>query len=110
MEIAVYVSNRLGLLSFADLPLLMLYAGRNNILLWLTIWSHSTFLLLDRWVSYICGPSSRPTLRDLAATGRRLGRACKREQAAVLGLSHCRHARDVHFDPNIPPTTTLENV
>ncbi|KAH8711913.1 ferric reductase-like protein transmembrane component 4 [Phaeosphaeriaceae sp. PMI808] len=47
------VSNRLGLLSFANLPLVFLYASRNNLLLWLTNWSHSTFLLLHRWVASI---------------------------------------------------------
>jgi hypothetical protein len=47
------VSNRLGLLSFANLPLVFLYAGRNNILLWITNWSHSTFLLLHRWIAAI---------------------------------------------------------
>ncbi|KAM0330482.1 hypothetical protein ACHAQA_003426 [Verticillium albo-atrum] len=47
-------SNRVGMLSFANLPLLILYAGRNNILLWVTNWSHSTFLLLHRWVAFIC--------------------------------------------------------
>lgn len=49
-----YISNRVGILSFANLPLLVLYAGRNNILLWLTNWSHSTFLLLHRWIAFIC--------------------------------------------------------
>ncbi|KAH7362371.1 ferric reductase transmembrane component 4 [Plectosphaerella cucumerina] len=47
-------SNRVGMLSFANLPLLFLYAGRNNILLWITNWSHSTFLLLHRWIAFIC--------------------------------------------------------
>ncbi|GKT57100.1 ferric-chelate reductase [Colletotrichum tofieldiae] len=47
------VSNRLGLLSFANLPLVFLYAGRNNLLLWATDWSHSTFLLLHRWIAAI---------------------------------------------------------
>ncbi|KAK2026910.1 ferric reductase-like protein transmembrane component 4 [Colletotrichum zoysiae] len=47
------VSNRLGLLSFANLPLVFLYAGRNNLLLWVTDWSHSTFLLLHRWIAAI---------------------------------------------------------
>lgn len=50
---AVMISNRIGLLSFANLPLLFLYAGRNNILLWITDWSHTTFLLLHRWVAAI---------------------------------------------------------
>lgn len=47
------ISNRIGLLSFANLPLVFLYAGRNNILLWITNWSHSTFLLLHRWIAAI---------------------------------------------------------
>jgi ferric reductase like protein/FAD binding domain-containing protein len=47
------ISNRLGLLSFANLPLVFLYAGRNNILLWITNWSHSTFLLLHSWIAAI---------------------------------------------------------
>ena len=52
-EIVTYVTNRLGVLSFANIPLVFLYAGRNNILLWLTNWSHGTFLLLHRWVAWI---------------------------------------------------------
>lgn len=51
--IQMLVSNRLGLLSFANLPLVFLFAGRNNVLLWLTNWSHSTFLLLHRWIAAI---------------------------------------------------------
>ncbi|KAI5456993.1 ferric reductase-like protein transmembrane component 4 [Mariannaea sp. PMI_226] len=51
--ICMLISNRLGLLSFANLPLVFLYAGRNNLLLWLTNWSHSTFLLLHRWIAAI---------------------------------------------------------
>lgn len=54
LEIVTYVSNRAGVLSFANIPLLFLYSGRNNVLLWLTNWSHSTFLLLHRWVAAIC--------------------------------------------------------
>jgi hypothetical protein len=53
-EILTYVANRTGVLSFANIPLLVLYTGRNNFLLWLTDWSHSTFLLLHRWVAFIC--------------------------------------------------------
>lgn len=36
-DIISYMTNRLGVLSFANIPLLFLYAGRNNILLWLRI-------------------------------------------------------------------------
>ena len=33
------------------MPHLILFAGRNNILLWLTNWSHSTFIVLYRWIA-----------------------------------------------------------
>ncbi|KIY01866.1 uncharacterized protein Z520_02004 [Fonsecaea multimorphosa CBS 102226] len=52
-EILTYVTNRTGVLSFANIPLLILYAGRNNVMLWLTNWSHDTFILLHRYVAVI---------------------------------------------------------
>ncbi|KAL2810538.1 hypothetical protein BJX63DRAFT_444717 [Aspergillus granulosus] len=52
-EIISYVGNRTGVLSFANIPLLVLYSSRNNVLLWLTNWSHSTFLFLHRWIAII---------------------------------------------------------
>ncbi|KAH6889204.1 ferric reductase transmembrane component 4 [Thelonectria olida] len=53
-QLASYISNRTGVLSFANIALLVLYAGRNNVLLWLTDWSHATFLLVHRWVAWLC--------------------------------------------------------
>lgn len=53
-EVIALFSNRTGVLSMCNLPLVLLYAGRNNFLLWLTNWSHSTFLLLHRWVAVMC--------------------------------------------------------
>ena len=49
-----HYGNRVGVLSFANMPLIFLFAGRNNFLLWLTDWSYSTFLLLHRWIGFIC--------------------------------------------------------
>ncbi|XWW97155.1 hypothetical protein V2A60_005136 [Cordyceps javanica] len=49
-----HVANRLGMLSFANIPLLVLFAGRNNILLWLTNWPRTTFLMMHRWIAVIC--------------------------------------------------------
>ncbi|KAB5566033.1 ferric reductase like transmembrane component-domain-containing protein [Coniochaeta sp. 2T2.1] len=48
-----YVSCRTGVLGFALLPLTILFPGRNNILLWLSDWSHGTYMLLHRWVARI---------------------------------------------------------
>ncbi|KAI1843339.1 hypothetical protein JX266_010513 [Neoarthrinium moseri] len=52
-EIMAYVLWRTGALAYIIAPLIFLFAGRNNILLWLTNWSHSTFLVLHRWVARI---------------------------------------------------------
>jgi len=47
------LGNRLGVLSFANFGVLVLFSSRNNILLWLTDWQHSTFVILHRWVARI---------------------------------------------------------
>lgn len=52
-EIMGYVSARTGVLAFALAPLVILLSGRNNVLLWCTNWSHSTYMLLHRWVARI---------------------------------------------------------
>ena len=52
-EVLAYVANRTGVLAFALAPLVILFSGRNNILLWCTNWSHSTYMLLHRWVARI---------------------------------------------------------
>ncbi|KAF2000908.1 ferric reductase transmembrane component 4 [Amniculicola lignicola CBS 123094] len=50
-EVMGYLSARTGVLAFALAPLVILLSGRNNVLLWLTNWSHSTYMLLHRWVA-----------------------------------------------------------
>ena len=50
-EILLYIANRTGIMAFALLPLVLLFAGRNNFLLWLTNWSHATYLLFHRHVA-----------------------------------------------------------
>ena len=52
-EIRSFVGNRTGALSLVNIALSVLYAGRNNVLISLTSWSHTTFLLLHRWVASI---------------------------------------------------------
>lgn len=48
-----YLLGRTGVFAYIFLPLLFLFAGRNKVLLWLTNWSHSTYLVLHRWVARI---------------------------------------------------------
>lgn len=51
-ELLAYVGNRTGVLAFANLPILILFAGRNNLFSFLTGWSQMTFQHYHRWVSY----------------------------------------------------------
>ncbi|GJC99334.1 ferric reductase transmembrane component 4 [Colletotrichum higginsianum] len=53
-QLTIIVGDRAGVLAFADFVAIFLFSSRNNVLLWLTDWSHSTFLLLHRWVAYAC--------------------------------------------------------
>ncbi|EAU80911.1 metalloreductase [Coprinopsis cinerea okayama7 len=48
------IGDRTGVLAMADFVALFLFSSRNNVLLWITNWSHSTFLLLHRWIAYCC--------------------------------------------------------
>lgn len=49
-EVIAYIFYRFGAFSFALFPVVILFSSRNNVLLWLTNWSHSTYLLLHRWI------------------------------------------------------------
>ncbi|KAI1302543.1 ferric reductase like transmembrane component [Xylaria venustula] len=48
-EICEYVGNRTGTLSLVNTAIAILFAGRNNLLINLTGWSHTTFLTFHRW-------------------------------------------------------------
>ncbi|TLD17787.1 uncharacterized protein PgNI_02129 [Pyricularia grisea] len=52
-ELCEYVGNRSGILSFVNMAIAILFAGRNNIFIALTGWSHATFLVLHRWTARI---------------------------------------------------------
>jgi hypothetical protein len=47
------IGDRAGVLAAANLVPLLLTSSRNNLLLWLTNWSHTTYLLVHRWLGYI---------------------------------------------------------
>jgi hypothetical protein len=48
------VGDRAGVIAFCLYVSLFLFSSRNNILIWLTGWSHGTYLLLHRWIAYLC--------------------------------------------------------
>lgn len=46
-----YVADRTGIITIATLPLMILFGGRNNFLLWLTRWKFATFITYHRWIA-----------------------------------------------------------
>lgn len=53
IQISRYVSVRTGIMACFLLPLMYLFAGRNNFLLWLTGWKQSTFYTYHKWICRI---------------------------------------------------------
>jgi hypothetical protein len=54
IQLTRYVADRSGILAFSQIPLLIAFAGRNNILIWLTGWSYQTFNVWHKWVARMC--------------------------------------------------------
>ncbi|CAG1973497.1 unnamed protein product [Fusarium graminearum] len=52
MQTISIVGNRAGDMAMGNVVVLFLFSTRNNILLYITDWSHSTYLLLHRWLGY----------------------------------------------------------
>lgn len=52
-EMAAYIGNRTGVLSFANMALAILFSARNNPLLYFSGWSQNTFIVLHRWAARV---------------------------------------------------------
>lgn len=48
-----YVSDRTGVISFANFPIIWLFGMRNNLLMWLTGWDFGTYNNFHRWVARV---------------------------------------------------------
>jgi hypothetical protein len=48
-----YVSDRTGIISFANFPIIWLFGMRNNFAIWLTGWDFGTYNNFHRWVARI---------------------------------------------------------
>ncbi|KAF7557597.1 hypothetical protein G7Z17_g508 [Cylindrodendrum hubeiense] len=53
LQILRYVSDRSGIISFYNFPLIWLFGMRNNLLMWLTGWDFGTYNNFHRWVARI---------------------------------------------------------
>ncbi|KAJ5746842.1 uncharacterized protein N7511_008538 [Penicillium nucicola] len=52
-QVLRYSADRTGIMSFANFPLLWLFAGRNNIFLWASGWSYASFNIFHRHVARV---------------------------------------------------------
>ena len=52
-ETVGFISNRTGVLGFANMALAILTAGRNNPLLMVTGWNYTTFITFHRWAARV---------------------------------------------------------
>ncbi|KPM39373.1 hypothetical protein AK830_g7186 [Neonectria ditissima] len=52
-QVLRYASDRAGIISFANFPLIWLFGMRNNMLMWLTGWDFGTYNNFHRWVARI---------------------------------------------------------
>ncbi|KAH8548511.1 ferric reductase like transmembrane component-domain-containing protein [Umbelopsis sp. PMI_123] len=46
-----YIADRSGIISFTQLPMVFLFASRNNVFLYVTGWSYDRFTLAHKWIS-----------------------------------------------------------
>ncbi|OBT63155.1 hypothetical protein VE03_07833 [Pseudogymnoascus sp. 23342-1-I1] len=53
MQLQRYIADRTGTIAYANLPVLWMFSGRNNVFLWATGWSFSTFNIFHRHVARI---------------------------------------------------------
>ncbi|ODQ65218.1 hypothetical protein NADFUDRAFT_83263 [Nadsonia fulvescens var. elongata DSM 6958] len=51
MQICRMLADRTGIICFTQIPLLFLFGGRNNFLMWVTGWSFDTFNAYHRWIA-----------------------------------------------------------
>lgn len=52
MQTLSIVGNRAGVMAMGNVVALFLFSARNNVLLYITDWGYSTYLLLHRWLGY----------------------------------------------------------
>ncbi|AOW06415.1 ferric reductase like transmembrane component-domain-containing protein [Yarrowia lipolytica] len=53
VQLERFLADRTGIMSFTQAPIVFLFAGRNNFLMWLTGWSFDTFNVYHRWTSRV---------------------------------------------------------
>ncbi|KAH8724234.1 ferric-chelate reductase-like protein [Phaeosphaeriaceae sp. PMI808] len=53
MQLTRYVSDRTGIISFVNFPLVWLFGMRNDVLMWITGWGFGTYNAFHRWIARV---------------------------------------------------------
>lgn len=53
LQVLRYVSDRTGIISFANFPIIWLFGMRNNVVIWMTGWDFGTYNNFHRWAARI---------------------------------------------------------
>ncbi|KAK7205713.1 ferric reductase like transmembrane component-domain-containing protein [Myxozyma melibiosi] len=53
IQLSRYLADRTGIMSFVQIPPLILFGGRNNFLMWATGWSYQSFMVYHRWIARV---------------------------------------------------------
>jgi len=53
MQLWRYVSDRTGIISLANFPIIWIFGMRNNVLIWATGWGFGTYNSFHRWVARV---------------------------------------------------------
>jgi predicted ferric reductase len=53
VQLSRYVSDRTGIISLANFPLVWLFGMRNDVLMWMTGWGFGTYNAFHRWVARV---------------------------------------------------------
>src|SRR5438270_2310362 len=54
IQLTCYIADRSGILAFVQIPLLIAFAGRNNLLIWITGRGFQTFNVGHNWIARVC--------------------------------------------------------
>lgn len=51
LQLCRYIADRTGIISFTQLPMVFLFSGKNNVMLYVTGWSYDRFTVAHKWIS-----------------------------------------------------------
>lgn len=85
------MSDRTGIISFANFPLIWLFGMRNNIVMWLTGWDFGTYNNFHRWVARVA--TVQAVIHSVGYTVLIIRRMLRLPYTLLLTLTDCHRCR-----------------